>query len=296
MQETMPYPPTILCAPLPQAAPGQLDIWRRAFEAGLEPWLDARQMEHVRRFGRAPTLVQSAHLQPDAKAFRPDVSGSKMSGQNISGPDAAGRRPVEAALSRLMARAQLITAVGLPTAPGWPQAAEAGALPIITMDNRTRPLLAGWQSGFSHSGAAAFCVLAPATDETRTAIAVDAEAITSPPPDASAFAANELTALRSLSQTGIDRDALRRWTIKEALLKAAGLGLGMPPALVPTGGSGQRAGLWRGPLGLFGWRVAPCPGHWLCVAQTGKIPQPPRILWQTPCELLRNLARLRQHV
>jgi len=70
MQETMPYPPTILCAPLPQAAPGQLDIWRRAFEAGLEPWLDARQMEHVRRFGRAPTLVQSAHLQPDAKAFR----------------------------------------------------------------------------------------------------------------------------------------------------------------------------------------------------------------------------------
>ena len=292
----MPYPPTIFCAPLPQAAPGQLCIWRRAFEAGLEPWLDARQMEHVRRFGRAATQAQPAPPQPDAKTVSPEVSGPEMSGQNMPGPDAAGQRPLEAALSRLMARAQLITAVALPTAHGWPQAAVGGTLPIIAMDTLTRPLLAGWQSGFSHSGAAAFCVLAPATGEACTALAVDAEAITSPPPDVSAFAANELTAPRGLTQTSIARDALRRWTIKEALLKAAGLGLGMPPALVPTGGSGQRTGLWRGPLGLFGWRVAPCPGHWLCVAQTGKIPPPPRILWQTPCELLRNLARLRQHI
>lgn len=273
----MHHPLTIIYTPLPQASMHELRDWRCAFEAALAPWLDARQLEHVRRFGQ-------------------NVADRGAAGSENAGQKAPRQTVIEAALSRLMARAQLITAVALPTAHGWPQAAEAGTLPIIAMDTHTRPLLAGWQSGFSHSGAAAFCVLAPATDEACTALAVDAEAITSPPPDVSAFAANELTAPRGLTQTSIARDALRRWTIKEALLKAAGLGLGMPPALVPTGGSGQRTGLWRGPLGLFGWRVAPCPGHWLCVAQTGKIPPPPRILWQTPCELLRNLARLRQHI
>ena len=283
----MHHPLTILYTPLPQASMHELRLWRCAFEAALAPWLDAQQLEHVRRFGQNTAGLDTADQE---------AAGSEVAGQEASGQEAPGQILIEAALSRLMARAQLITAVALPTAHGWPQAAEAGTLPIIAMDTLTRPLLAGWQSGFSHSGAAAFCVLAPATGEAHAALAVDAEATTSPPPDVSAFAANELTAPRGLTQTSITRDALRRWTIKEALLKAAGLGLGMPPALVPTGGPGQRAGLWRGPLGLFGWRVAPCPGHWLCVAQAGKIPPAPRILWQPPCELLRNLACLRQHI
>ena len=113
----MHHPLTILYTPLPQASVHELRLWRCAFEAALAPWLDARQLEHVRRFGQ------------------------NTAGSNVAGQEAPGQILIEAALSRLMARAQLITAVGLPTAPGWPQAAEAGALPIITMDNRTRPLL-----------------------------------------------------------------------------------------------------------------------------------------------------------
>ena len=89
----------------------------------------------------------------------------------------------------------------------------------------------------------------------------------------------------------IEREALRRWTIKEALLKAAGLGLGMQPAHIPTGRFGQRAGLWQGPLGTFGWRSIACSGHWLCVALAGHVPpMQMTVLRQSPHVLLRRLA------
>ena len=251
----MPQPITILYTPLPQGSIHQLRIWRGAFDTALAPWLDARQQEHVRRFGRV--------------AYDQQTTGQELA---------------KAALSRLITRAQLITAIA-PLRAGAPQFQ-------IGMDNCGRPQLDGWRVAFSHSGQAAFCALAPAGKDFP-ALGLDAEALTSPPPHASAFATHELAAPPALPQSAIDREALRRWTIKEAMLKAAGLGLGMQPAHIPTGRFGQRAGLWQGPLGPFGWRSLACPGHWLCVALAGHIP-PVQItlLRQSPHNLLRRLAGL----
>ena len=248
-------PLTIFYTPLPQGSIHQLRIWRCAFDTALAPWLDARQQEHVRRFGRV-------------------AYDQKTTGQELA----------KAALSRLITRAQLITAIA-PLRAGAPQFQ-------IGMDNCGRPQLDGWRVAFSHSGQAAFCALAPAGKDFP-ALGLDAEALTSPPPHASAFATHELAAPPALPQSAIDREALRRWTIKEAMLKAAGLGLGMQPAHIPTGRFGQRAGLWQGPLGPFGWRSLACPGHWLCVALAGHIP-PVQItlLRQSPHNLLRRLAGL----
>ena len=267
----MHHPLTIIYTPLPQASMHELRDWRCAFEAALAPWLDARQLEHVRRFGQ-------------------NVADRGAAGSENAGQKAPRQTVIEAALSRLMARAQLITAAA-PLRAAGPQVQ-------IRMDNRGRPLLDGWQVAFSHSGRAAFCVLASAEQNADIGlnipdIGLDAEALTSPPPHASAFAAHELAVPPALPPIVIEREALRRWTIKEALLKAAGLGLGMQPAHIPTGRFGQRAGLWQGTLGPLGWRSLACAGHWLCVALAGHIP-PVQItlLRQSPHNLLRRLTDL----
>lgn len=264
----MPQSLSILYTPLPQCPDNELRLWRRAFEAALAPWLDARQMAHVRRFGRPATLQRA---EPGA---------------------APSTEALRAGLSRLLARAQLVTRAAL---RGKTSTGVAPAFRVAE-NNQGRPLLSGWQMGFSHSGLAAFCALAPAEGQHVAAFALDAESVAAAPPAASAFVKAELPTEAGLTQPFADREALRRWTIKESLLKAAGLGLGMPPASVPTGWLGQRTGLWRGPLGQLGWRVVPCPGHWLCLAQGGKIPPRPNLLHLGAQELLRELARLNRTI
>lgn len=278
----MERPLTILCTPLPAGSSKELEGWRCALEAVLEPWLSERQLAHVRRFGRSP------NGQTEAREAQQDV--------------------LRAALSRLLARAQLVThAAQQAKARSSPL---AGPLPQLGMDTQGRPLFPGWHAAFSHSGEAAFCALCPAPADAAVAPhALDAESLLSPPPALNAFAPAELPQREArresrreagLSPQSIHREALRRWTIKEALLKASGLGLGMDPARVPTGSFGQRAGIWHGPMGIFCWRSLPCPGHWLSVAQqvsaqTDFLPDffRPRVLHQNPTTLLRTLSALR---
>ena len=280
----MERPLTILCTPLPAGSSKELEGWRCALEAALEPWLDDRQLAHVRRFGRSPN-GQAETPEPQQDVLR-------------------------AALSRLLARAQLVTYAARQTMTA--NSPLAGPLPQLGMDTQGRPQFPGWRVAFSHSGEAAFCALCPApadaavTPHVTHPHALDAESLLSPPPSPNAFAPAELPRREArreagLSQQSIDREALRRWTIKEALLKASGLGLGMDPARVPTGRFGQRAGFWRGPMGIFCWRSLPCPGHWLSVAQqvsaqTDFLPEffRPRVLHQNPTTLLRALSALRQ--
>lgn len=277
----MKHPLALLCTPLPSGSITELENWRHIFEAALAPWLDARQFAHVRRFGRPP------HGQQAAQGVPPQATKQQTGMQEA----------VRAGLSRLLARAQLLT-----YALQQPPDANAAALPQIGMDISGRPLFPGWHAAFSHSHTAAFCALAPSVNgSVPSAHALDAEALVSTPPESSAFSSTELLAPPALPQVFFNREALRRWTIKEALLKASGIGLGMNPASVPTGSFGQRAGVWHGPLGAFHWRNIPCPGHWLCLsgqsAAKTHIDQhalKPRFFWLSPHTLLRRLSALCQ--
>ena len=126
-----------------------------------------------------------------------------------------------------------------------------------------RPWLEGFSVSFSYSEQAAFCLLAGA--DTRPG--VDAEALSSPAPPASAFSPQEL--FPGLSPAARQRERLRRWTIKEAVFKAAGTGCDRPPRLLDSGRSGQRTGELMLDAARYHWHQLPCPGHWLCVAVRG---------------------------
>ena len=126
-----------------------------------------------------------------------------------------------------------------------------------------RPWLEGFSVSFSYSEQAVFCLLAG----PGTSPGVDAEALTSPAPPASAFAPQEL--FPGLSPSARQRDCLRRWTIKEAVFKAAGTGCDRPPRLLDSGRSGRRTGDLRLDAARYRWQLLPCPGHWLCVAVRG---------------------------
>lgn len=124
------------------------------------------------------------------------------------------------------------------------------------------PLLPGFSLSFAYTPRVVVCALA--TDASGCFhLGADAEWLASPPPHVSAFAARECP---PHARTGHDR--LRRWTIKEALLKARGSGLSLNPDRADSGHAGQRRGRTRilpqePPLA---WRCLPLPEHWLSVA------------------------------
>lgn len=166
----------------------------------------------------------------------------------------------------------------------------------LERDMAGRPLLSGWRISFSHSGRAAFCALergagGPCEQDARRdapewhpGLGLDAEALDSPPPAARAFTDGET------KKTA--RDALRRWAVKEAVLKALGMGLSHDPALICSGRYGGRAGLLRFRGRNLRWRVLACPGHWLCLARDAEYPVPTVSLrWLTAGQITNGRCR-----
>lgn len=149
----------------------------------------------------------------------------------------------------------------------------------LDMDAAGRPRVCGapgWEVAFSHSGRAAFC-LARSPEETRgsagaaVTAALDAEALSSPPPADLVFAGPARS----------PRASLRRWTLAEALFKALGArpALWTATAAAAHTGAGQRAGVWLWEGQRLRWLRLPCPGHALCVALPDAAAAPVRLRW-----------------
>lgn len=185
----------------------------------------------------------------------------------------------EAAAARITARALLVLATSscCPVLPATLHKTAAGA-PLL---RDTSPLRAS--VSFSYSPQAAVCALAfsPAAEQ----LGVDLEALASPPPDYRAFQPEE--------RPHNSQDALRRWTIKEALSKAWGTGLHLDPALLPTGKRAQRRGIQPG-LHTYSpllWQTLPLPGHWCSIALSRTLPL--RVSCLTPAVVGRTMQQLR---
>ena len=253
-----------------------------------------------------------------------------------------GDAALKARCSRLLARALLVRLVMGATQATLGKQEKADALSFsamlnhpslsclgftgLGMDHQGRPALPGWRIAFSHSGMAAFCAVrrqkneqanvlcqlmhdsdkvAQPRVENLPCLAVDAEALVSLPPAGRAFTARETRA--PLAEEFHARERLRRWTVKEALLKAAGLGLSRDPYLIHSGRYGQRRGLAQfyhkgdtfhshagdnaeisAPYRNISWQLVPCAGHWVCVATpvqpdqaTRVVERPMRAHWRT---------------
>lgn len=241
----------VLGAALPDLPEAELRAFCRARETALAPWLEADQRAHIARFApRGVALVARA--------------------------------------SRLVARGLLLRGLSLAAA----KTKLFGSTEARLQSDRVgRPLLPGWAVSFSHSGRAAFCALHPQptpsndracagpTRSLPVVLGLDAEALESPPPCGRAFAPGEIPSV--LSARGRSREALRRWTIKEALLKARGTGLARDVAQICGGGCGQRAGAAALHGHCLHWFLLPCPGHWLCLATSAALPRPMlRFFWR----------------
>lgn len=125
-----------------------------------------------------------------------------------------------------------------------------------------RPELAGtdWSISFSHCQPYAVCAISHAPD--TGAVGADVEAVRPIAPEdfKAVFSPEELSAVCSAPCP--EKELIRRWTIKEALLKARGTGFLDDPVTVDTNsprrGSGVASGFWR--------HVFLQQGYWLTVA------------------------------
>ena len=150
---------------------------------------------------------------------------------------------------RLLAR--LLLALALRRLEGWP---ERLALERLGHEAAGRPYVRGcsWRISFTHAGEWVVCALGKAVGE----IGVDVENIR--PLDVrdfrQIFSAREWRAI--LDAPSSERELLRYWTIKEAVLKTRGLGLLATEDEIRAAGSG--AEIWM--------HLPLAPGYWLTVA------------------------------
>ena len=150
---------------------------------------------------------------------------------------------------RLLAR--LLLALALRRLEGWP---ERRVLERLEHESAGRPYVrdCSWRISFSHAGEWVICALGRAVGE----IGVDVERIR--PLDVTdfrqIFSARDWRAI--LDAPSSERELLRHWTIKEAVLKTRGLGLLATEDEIRAAGSGAET-----------WMHLPlAPGYWLTAA------------------------------
>lgn len=155
---------------------------------------------------------------------------------------------------RILAR--LLIALGLSLLDNWDMRA---GLSAWRQEPQGRPWIAGSSRpvSISHAGQWAACAIGPL--QTVAGVGIDVEEIR--PLNAEdfclVFTDQERTAIRQADNP--TSELIRRWTIKEAMLKAAGTGLLADPLLTNTSGNGEADGR--------DWRHLPLsPGYWLTVA------------------------------
>lgn len=184
-----------------------------------------------------------------------------------------------AAAARTLARALLILACR-PLRPDLP----ATLFRTASGAPRLRSPHAAMRAALSFAYAPQAVVCALAFGPPGLLLGVDLEAVGSPPPAPRAFHPREHVAG--------PRDALRRWTVKEALLKAWGTGLARDPAQLPVGRAGQRQGRHPAAAALppLRWRTLPLPGHWCSLAISHALPL--RLSCLTPAAVVRELCTL----
>lgn len=182
------------------------------------------------------------------------------------------------AAARMLARALLILA-SLPDCPNLPAMLfrTASGAPRLHFPHADMQAALS----FAYSPQAVVCALA--FGPPGLLLGIDLESLASPPPAPRAF--------HPCEQVSGPSDALRRWTIKEALLKARGTGLAIDPATIPTGCRGRRRGSLPAarPLPLLRWRTLPLPGHWCSLALSH--PLPLRLACLTPAAVVQALRR-----
>ncbi len=163
-------------------------------------------------------------------------------------------RQVKDRQRRILAR--LLLAYGLNLLDGWDVRT---GLASLRQDRLGRPWISGSSrpASISHAGRWAVGCVGPA--DAHSGVGVDVEEIK--PLDADdfslVFTLHEREDIRKAGNPA--EELIRRWTIKEAVLKAAGTGLLADPLRIDTAGNGVAGGVR--------WRHLPLSqGYWLTVA------------------------------
>ncbi len=139
---------------------------------------------------------------------------------------AAHRRPVDRAL-RLLVR--VLLGYGVQSITGRPG---GEFLAQLSIDGYGRPQCPGFCFSFSHTPPYAICALAPLGWKGRIGVDVESVQILQVDEFSKVFTLEELAEIKTT--TDHSRELIRRWTIKEAALKAEGLGFLADPLTIHT--------------------------------------------------------------
>jgi len=158
---------------------------------------------------------------------------------------------------RLLVR--ILLAFGLHLVASWsPQQ----TLAALSTEKEGRPFLRGcpWEIGFSHAGKWAVCVLGKRTVTGQVGVDVEEVRRLSVDELAPVFSGPERRAIRAAADPSTE--LIRRWTVKEAVLKARGTGFLEDPRGVETGPPSTKGEAWG-----CCWEQIPLDeGYWLTVA------------------------------